>query len=244
MKQYEQVINVMDENGGFATLGYLNENVDVSNWKTKTPFASIRRIVQDERFFFKIKPGLWALKNYSDLPKNILRLVEEEKYDLDKDKKYTHYYYQGIIAEIGKINQHQVYIPAQDKNKPYLNGKLQDVISISSIPQFTYQSILKSIKSIDVIWMNSRNFPNSVFEVEHSTKFKNSLCKYHELIDFKTNMIIVADERKRREFDSVISLQAFSKLKSRVIFCNYKSLDDYHLNPYKYSNFNNFLGRN
>ena len=61
MKQYEQVIKTMRENGGFATLGYLNNNVDVSKWKTKTPYASIRRIVQDNRFFFKIKPGLWAL---------------------------------------------------------------------------------------------------------------------------------------------------------------------------------------
>ena len=62
MKQYEQVIQVMRENGGFATLGFLNHTLDVSKWKTKTPFASIRRIVQVERFFFKIKPGLWALK--------------------------------------------------------------------------------------------------------------------------------------------------------------------------------------
>ena len=67
MKQYEAVIQVMEENGGFATLGYLYQTVlDVPGvvWKTKTPFASIRRIVQDDRFFFKIKPGLWALKKY------------------------------------------------------------------------------------------------------------------------------------------------------------------------------------
>ncbi|HHJ07570.1 MAG TPA: hypothetical protein ENK24_08725, partial [Anaerolineae bacterium] len=63
MKQYEAVIKVMEENGGFATLGYLNQHTfeipDVI-WRTKTPYASIRRIVQDKRFFFKIRPGLWA----------------------------------------------------------------------------------------------------------------------------------------------------------------------------------------
>ena len=61
MKQHEAVIKVMENNGGFSTLGFLYQNVlkipDVE-WKTKTPFASMRRIVQDERFFFKIKPGL------------------------------------------------------------------------------------------------------------------------------------------------------------------------------------------
>lgn len=48
MKQYEQVINIMKTNGGFATLGFLNQKTDVSNWESKTPYASIRRIVQDE----------------------------------------------------------------------------------------------------------------------------------------------------------------------------------------------------
>ena len=66
MKQYEQVIAVMEENGGWATLGFLYHKVDTSEWKTKTPFATIRRIVQDERFFFKIKAGLWALKSHKE----------------------------------------------------------------------------------------------------------------------------------------------------------------------------------
>ena len=60
MKQYDAVIRVMEENGGYATLGFLNQRalkVEGCEWKTKTPFASIRRIVQDDRFFFKIRPG-------------------------------------------------------------------------------------------------------------------------------------------------------------------------------------------
>ena len=53
MKQHEAVIRVMKDYGGYATLGQLNQNVfriKECEWKTKTPFASIRRIVQDERF--------------------------------------------------------------------------------------------------------------------------------------------------------------------------------------------------
>lgn len=50
MKQHEAVIKIMEESGGYATLGYLNQEVlkvpDVI-WNTKTPFASIRRIVQN-----------------------------------------------------------------------------------------------------------------------------------------------------------------------------------------------------
>ena len=76
MKQHEAVIKAMKKNGGYATLEHLYQSalkVPGVKWKTKTPEASIRRIVQDERFFFKIRPGLWALKEYKDkLPKKIL----------------------------------------------------------------------------------------------------------------------------------------------------------------------------
>jgi len=44
MRQYEAVIRVMEEKGGYATLGYLYQNalkVRGCEWSTKTPFASI-----------------------------------------------------------------------------------------------------------------------------------------------------------------------------------------------------------
>ena len=50
MKQYEAVIETLKRLGGAATLGQLNQEVmqiTECTWKTKTPFASIRRIVQD-----------------------------------------------------------------------------------------------------------------------------------------------------------------------------------------------------
>ena len=33
--QWEQVMDAMKANGGFATLGFLYNNVDVSNWQRK-----------------------------------------------------------------------------------------------------------------------------------------------------------------------------------------------------------------
>lgn len=45
--QSYQVIEAMRKEGGFATLRRLNEVVDFSTWKTKTPEASVRRIVQE-----------------------------------------------------------------------------------------------------------------------------------------------------------------------------------------------------
>lgn len=42
----DYVIEAMRANGGYATFQQLNKLVDCSNWGTKTPAATIRRIVQ------------------------------------------------------------------------------------------------------------------------------------------------------------------------------------------------------
>ena len=66
-KQDSDVIQAMTKNGGYATFQQLNQIIDFSSWKTKTPFASVRRIVQNNDAFFRIQPGLWALKDYENI---------------------------------------------------------------------------------------------------------------------------------------------------------------------------------
>jgi len=56
----------------------LNTLVDVSGWNSKTPYASIRRIVQVNKEFFKIKPGLWALR---ECEKSVLEKFEIKEGD-------------------------------------------------------------------------------------------------------------------------------------------------------------------
>lgn len=46
MSQKNDVIVAMEKNGGYATFQQLNKLVNTSSWKTKTPAASIRKIVQ------------------------------------------------------------------------------------------------------------------------------------------------------------------------------------------------------
>ena len=66
MTQKQQVIESMRNNGGYATCQQLNRLVDFSTWKTKTPQASIRQIVQVNEEFCRINPGLWALTDYKE----------------------------------------------------------------------------------------------------------------------------------------------------------------------------------
>lgn len=61
MKQHEAVIETLERLGGIATLGDLNAEVfkiEDCKWNTKTPFASIRRIVQQTRGIYKNQAGI------------------------------------------------------------------------------------------------------------------------------------------------------------------------------------------
>lgn len=229
MKQYEAVIRVMETNGGYATLGFLNQEVlKIKDcvWNTETPFASIRRIVQDKRFFFKIRPGLWALKSFKDkLPPEILPVKSQPK---AKEEEYSHSYYQGLLVEIGNLKKYKTFVPNQDKNKLYLGKKLSEVVTVSNIYKFSYDEIVRTAQTIDVMWLNERNMPASFFEIEHSTDIHNSLRKFVELQDFHTNFCIVADEVRRREFQTKLSSQAFSSISKRVGFWSYDNVAELH----------------
>ena len=229
MKQYEAVIKVMEENGGFATLGFLNQNVlKVKNceWKSKTPFASIRRIVQDERFFFKIKPGLWALKSFKErLPSDVYPTETQPK---EKQEEYNHSYYQGLIVEIGNFKKFKTFVPNQDKNKLFLGRKLTEITTVHNIFKFTYDHIIQKAQTIDVTWFNERNMPENLFEIEYSTQIQNSLLKFVELQDFYSKFFIVADVVRENEFKDKLYLAAFKPIYDRVKFWSYNDVADLH----------------
>lgn len=226
MKQYEQVIEIMKFNDGYATLGFLNQKVDISNWKTQTPYASIRRIVQDKRFFFKIRPGLWALNEYRN---QVLG-----KFNLDKgqgtiaEEKFSHTYFQGLVVEIGNLKDYTTYIPPQDKNKNFIDKPLKTVAFTTNIYDFSYPNIVNRAKTIDVIWFNKRKLPNSFFEIEHSTDIQNSLLKYSDLTDFNTTFYIISSKNRIKEYTKKINYRAFDDIKDRVIFRDYNFISNYH----------------
>ena len=237
MNQHEVVIKTMEKNGGYATLGFLNQSVNVSSWKTSTPFASIRRIVQDERFFFKIRPGLWALRTYKNkLPENIF---PAEKIPEIKQEEFNHSYYQGLLVEIGNLKKQKTFVPYQDKNKKYLEKSLKDITTIEKFYEFGYKDIISRAITVDVSWFNERKMPNSFFEVEHSTDIQNSLSKFVDLQDFRVNFFIVADEAREREFQKKNIYNAFSQIRGRVQFMSYDDLSNLHAKTFETANIEN-----
>lgn len=221
MKQKDYVIKAMLDNGGFSTLQQLNKDVDFSTWGTKTPFASIRRIVQTNNEFFKIQPGLWGLLELKD---KIYEKFQIKSNDAKSINAFTHSYFQGIITEIGNIRNYETYIPPQDKNKYFLEKKLSEIATIEKIHSFTYPEILRKAKTVDVIWFNERKLPTAFYEVEHSTDIKNSLNKFYELQDFRAKFFIVAAKERENQFKDIITSSIYKDIKGLVQFVNYDDL--------------------
>lgn len=231
MKQYEAVIETLDRLGGIATLGELNREVfkiKDCEWKTKTPFASIRRIVQQTKSIYKIKPGLYGLEKYRRQIESKGIIAENEKNkDSDEVRRFNHAYYQGILLTIGKYRNMQTFVPKQDKNKRFYNGqRLGELSTLSEQPPYSYPKMIKRSSTIDTIWFNSRNMPHSFFEIEHSADIQDSLLKFNDLQDFYVRMAIVADIRRRPEFEAKLSFHSFDdlRLNKRVSFLSYDVL--------------------
>lgn len=221
MSQKDKVIDAMRRNGGYATFQQLNQLVDFSTWKTQTPQANIRRIVQVHDEFFRIKPGLWAL---SECKEDVLKRFDIVENDTKSDDLFTHSYYQGIIVELGNMHNYKTYVPNQDKNKKFLERKLCELTTEPELPEFTYDKIAKRAKTIDVIWFNERRMPFRFYEVEHSTNITNSLDKFYELQDFRADFYIIADESRRNQFDRLLERNIYSSICNYVKFFNYENL--------------------
>ncbi|WP_281529542.1 hypothetical protein [Campylobacter hominis] len=181
-KQKDFVLKAFEKIGPMATLGELYDKTDISKWGTKTPFATIRRILQTNSEFFKIQPGLCGLSSQKN---EILKKICIKNTTKIVDNKFTHTYYQGLITEIG---------------------------------------ILKFAKTVDVIWFNDRKMPNSFFEVEHTTDFKNSINKFFELQDFKANFYVVTKKERKKEFENIVNSSIYLPIKKLLKFAVYESI--------------------
>lgn len=232
MTQYEAVVRVMEQKGGYATLGELYQEVPRIRgvkWGTQTPDATIRRIVQTyPALFFKIRPGLWALCAWKHRLPDELRTPEVAP-SREAATVFNHTFYQGLIVQLGNLQEFDTYVPAQDKNRVFLHEqRLGNVTTCSKVYGFTYEERVRIAKTIDVIWFNRRRLPAAFFEVEHTTDMRGAMLKFNELRDFRAEMYIVASAHSKRRFEGVRALDTYRDVRKYVRFLSYDSLAKVH----------------
>ncbi len=148
--------------------------------------------------------------------------------DKRSQEQFNHAYYQGLLIEIGRLRKFTTYVPPQDKHRLFLDKELGELTDLENLPVFTYESLLRKARSIDVIWFNERKMPSHFYEVEHTTDIKNSLTKFYELQDFFSSFYIVADTSRENEFNDKMSASIFSAIEKRVNFLSYDKVASLH----------------
>jgi hypothetical protein len=229
--QWKQVVSALDELGGVATLSQLSRHLlapggDATKWATKTPEATIRRIVRNTpEQIHVLKPGLYCLQDRATTLEKDYALPQEGDVPPGVEDR-NHWYYQGLLLEIGNSRKYKTYVPSQDGNRSFGSQKLRDVCAITSLPSFGYSEFMRRARTVDVIWFNRREMPAAMFEVELSTDMLNSLAKFNELRDFYTQLRIVAPAHRKPHFEDRIGMDTLHEIRSRVKFVSIGELED------------------
>jgi len=223
MNQRDAVIEAMKANGGYATLGFLYREAlripDVK-WGTKTPFKSINRIVQDSHYFFRVRPGLWALNEAKNkLPEDVGTRRKPES---------DHTYYQGLLVELGNLRKQATFVPKQDRGKTFLGKHLGEIATLDDIYPFTYDEIVRRARTVDVIWFNEKKMPTEFIEIENTTDINGALLKFTNFMPFFAVFRIVAPSARKREFESKIGQPIFKDIGLRTKFSSYELVSDLH----------------
>ena len=223
MNQREAVIEAMNANGGYATLGHLYKEalkIPGVEWKTKTPFKSINRIVQDPKFFFKIRPGLWALLETKDkLPADLRSKPKPES---------DHSYYQGLLIELGNLKKQSTFVPKQDRGRSFLGKRLGDRVTVDDIYPFTYEDVVRRAATVDVIWFDERKMLTEFIEVENTTDMHSAFLKFVMLDAFHAVFRIVSPAPRKSEFASKIAHPSFCTIAARTRFTSYDLVSEMH----------------
>ena len=127
-----------------------------------------------------------------------------------------------ILLQLGQTLGYDTYSP--DKSKEAYGQKLEDLISLDSVPQFTTRTLMETIKYIDVIWFQDE-FPVYCFEVEHTTGVTEGLLRLYRTSPLSNaKLFIIAPSDVLKKFETEVNKIPFSEIKKRYIFRSYNDL--------------------
>lgn len=210
------------ENGYYAPLKLIYKELGkYRRFTGRTPQKTIQERVQRDERFTRIGFGVYALTKYLE---KLPQVVTAKTVGETKDNR--HAAVQGMIIEIGNMRDYDTYTP--DRSKVFENKKLGNLATLKEFPLFTYERIVRSVKSVDVAWFNERGFPERLIEVEDSTDFRGSLVKFAELQDFATTFRLVAPSERKTKYNREVSRAAFSRIIDRCRFISYPEIEKYY----------------
>jgi len=158
-------------------------------------------------------------------------LIEEELTSElpTSEREDIHLKIQWMLARIGNWEGHDVWVATNDYRKEF-NGEKFSSFCLADLPVFAGPEVLRTAKSIDVIWFKKRSAqPLRFFEIEHTTSVYSGLLRLNDVkIDYPLpKATIVAPREKKGIFESQISRRTFvhSELEGVCEFMEYGDVE-------------------
>ncbi|MCP8316565.1 MAG: hypothetical protein H3Z51_06865 [archaeon] len=153
-------------------------------------------------------------------------LHEEEKED------DTHTKMQWMLAKIGIMRGHDVWVAYNDRNKVYKEEKLAD-FCLKELPSFASPEVLNIAKSIDVIWFKKKSSqPLRIFEIEHTTSIYSGLLRLNDVkVDYPIVKASIVGPKIRQElFESQLKRKTFihTELNEVCDYLNYEDVEEFY----------------
>lgn len=139
---------------------------------------------------------------------------------------------QGIIRDIGLALGHEVWIAANDRNRPYKNGRLYEGCLEKLPVSFRNNSHVDLISLIDVLWLDKDQIV-AAFEVEHSTSIYSGLLRMLDLANSEMGenlkgIYLVAPDKRELEVQAQVARPSFQMIKKlNVRYLRYSNLDSH-----------------
>lgn len=227
MRKIDAIRQVMIDNGGTASLTTIYDNIvkyyptakNSKDWEEGIRGVLYRELKEENSMFKKIGLGIYAVSDY-----------QQQQVPSQKNTKRMHSYIEGICVELGNFNNYLTY--TADPSALYRDKlHLSDVATLQTLPEFSYEQIVKRAKLIDVVWINSRGlqFPQKVFEIVDSISTLNgAFNRSLQLKNFMTEFNIVAPEKHREKFLETIDMEVYQEQKARFKFINYDDIQEWY----------------
>lgn len=226
LTKVEAIKKILEEFNGVATWEQIYNSIEKYYPAAKVSVAwkeGIRGVLYREikkgRNFKKVGLGIYALKDYKEEPKPTI-----------KEKTRMHSYMEGVCLEIGKFKGFDVYTP--DKTALFKdNIFLKDIITLETVPPFTYSEIIEKVKKIDVIWFNKEGlqFPQRAFEVVDAIgTLSDALNRCLQLLYFRTNFLIIGPVEYKDKFLAVINREPYLRFRKNFDYRDYNSVIQFY----------------
>jgi hypothetical protein len=193
-------------------------------WETKGAEIKVgRETTKVGREFLAGSPPVLELKSHEAVQAMLLELGNLLGYDT-----YT--------SDPSKDPGKEFYDEVEDEGQVYVVPRtLGDIATLEEIPWVQHESILESVRRIDVIWFKEE-FPEVCFEVEDTTNIKDGLLRQFQICKHAPNakFFVLAPESRRGKFEKEVTTIPFKQIRNRYQFKPYQELVSFYEEARRY----------